>query len=43
MEHGYLPFIEKDGRNLFLKAKKKCEITDVVDFLKYCEDAKKSC
>ncbi|CAL5191621.1 unnamed protein product [Lathyrus oleraceus] len=43
VEHGYLPFIEKDVRNLFLKAKKKVEITDVVDLLKYCEDAKKSC
>ncbi|KAI5429436.1 hypothetical protein KIW84_034151 [Lathyrus oleraceus] len=43
VEHGYLPFIEKDVRNLFLKAKKKVEITDVVDLLKYCEDVKKSC
>lgn len=43
VEHGYLPFIEKDVRNLFLKAKKKVEITDVDDLLKYCEDAKKSC
>ncbi|KAI5407870.1 hypothetical protein KIW84_053927 [Lathyrus oleraceus] len=43
VDHGYLPFIEKDVRNLFLKAKKKVEITDVVDLLKYCEDAKKSC
>lgn len=28
---------------MFLKVKKKVEITDVVDLLKYCEDAKKSC
>ncbi|XP_058766139.1 protein FAR1-RELATED SEQUENCE 11-like [Vicia villosa] len=43
VKHGYLPFIEKDIRNLFLKANKKVEGSDAIDFLKYCENAKKSC
>ncbi|RZB71604.1 Protein FAR1-RELATED SEQUENCE 11 [Glycine soja] len=43
VKHGYLPFIERDIRNLFVKTKKKVERNDAKDLLKYCEDAKKSC
>ncbi|RZB97812.1 Protein FAR1-RELATED SEQUENCE 11, partial [Glycine soja] len=43
VKHGYLPFIERDIRNLFVKTKKKFERNDAKDLLKYCEDAKKSC
>jgi hypothetical protein len=41
VKHGYLSFTEKDVRNLFLKANKKVERSDVMDLLKYCEDVKK--
>ncbi|KAG4937911.1 hypothetical protein JHK82_045720 [Glycine max] len=43
VKHGYLPFIERDIRNLFVKTKKKVERNNAKDLLKYCEDAKKSC
>jgi hypothetical protein len=42
VKHGYLLFIEKDIRNLFLKANKQVERSDVMDLLKYCKDTKKS-
>ena len=42
MKHGYLPYTEKDIRNLFVKAIKKTEGSDVMDLLKYCEDAKQT-
>jgi hypothetical protein len=35
VKHGYLPFTEKDVRNLFLKANKKVERSDVMDLLKH--------
>jgi len=40
VKHGYLPYTEMDIRNLFVKANKKTEGSDVMDLLKYCEDAK---
>ena len=42
VKHGYLPFTEKDILNLFVKANKKIEGSDVMYLLKYCEDAKKN-
>ena len=43
VKHGDLPFLEKDIRNLFEKARRRVERSDVVDLLNYCEDAKKDC
>jgi len=43
VKYGYLPFIERDIRNLFVKANEKVERSDGVDLLKYCEDAKETC
>lgn len=43
VKHEYLSFIEKNIRNHFLKSGKKIEGNDVMDLLKYCENAKKSC
>lgn len=39
--HGYLPFIEKDIHNIFLKINIKVEGNYAMDFLKYCENTKK--
>ncbi|KAF7124416.1 hypothetical protein RHSIM_Rhsim12G0119700 [Rhododendron simsii] len=40
IDHGYLPFFEKDVRNLFTKIGKKHGANDAEDLLKHCRIAK---
>ena len=40
INHGYLPFLEKDVRNLFTKIEKNHGVTDVKDLLEHCKVAK---
>ncbi|KAF7134987.1 hypothetical protein RHSIM_Rhsim08G0141700 [Rhododendron simsii] len=40
VNHGCLPFLEKDVRNLFTKVRKKQDANDAMDLLQYCKIAK---
>ncbi|XP_058188771.1 protein FAR1-RELATED SEQUENCE 11-like isoform X2 [Rhododendron vialii] len=40
VKHGYLPFLEKDVRNLLTKIGKKHEVNDAMDLLHHCKVAK---
>lgn len=40
IDHGLLPFIEKDVRNLFTRIRKQDEVNDATHILRYCELSK---